>query len=1098
METNLKLVENKIDENIDPNAGVGEILAQKHNEVLKEVFKSSGKYVGFNFEATKNTSNIVLPGQLVFGDNAINQSNFFVLKVSNKDKFNLDVGVLLQVLSSSAFLSFKDYEGRATIFEFQSYTSEVDTNGNPYYGITLKSITSNSNYSYQNTDNLDCVLNFFYSKNEYGITDFKGWASPSTVPSEDGWYYADSTGVYTGFNDENVDLTNGITILISKSVQTVFKQIVYPSIQIENGIIEGSEKIAKSGDVYNSLKLKANLIIGKNKFNINDSDVVIGKYISIGGVLSSNTTYNTTGFIPVLPSTQYRLSYRHNIAYYDIDKNLILFEATDGNTQITSPANAYYLRCTVHTGSWVSFQVELGLIQTTFTPFKLEVNPDELDLSALALQSSLEAVKEDYLKKSKGANLINPLEVVDNFYLTVNGGLAANNSWKTTGFIPFKQTDIEIISNLFATNGAGGYNALFDEDKNFISSFQGNIATWVSGVAYVRFSGSNIPANYYANVGNVIVEEIYSELKNLVNEGAIINESVTNSKIKDLAITTNKLTDKSVTVEKADFFELGTNLFNIFDNDIAIDFYVASGSGNLSANTTYNATGFIPVLGDTDYIISYAHQRAWYDENKNYISGITSNGIVEMTSPANARFSRCTVLKAEWDLFQFNKGSVLLDYKPYGLFLKSKYIDASTIIETPFFPKLALPRKLHVLLNNENSIYHKAYLERYNPYKFAVEGNGTNWKHYERYIRLNADIAGDLTIKSYDAETLALKESRTLTVISGDPVTDNGAKTINVIGDSFSYNGAWYDKANSLCPNLIFVGIRKPYGSVLKGEGRGGWRVSTFMTNVKGSATDSFSPYLHPVAPYTYYGGTDFWKEVKAGSTAYGINGFQDIATSIGFDANGVKLNPQLNDVMWNNLNSRYEKYNGTVWELIDEATLNFSFNYSKYLDTWNLSMPDYVAIMLGTNDFRSSMPSDANLDAWKIQMDTIFASILQAGIDNSKTVRVALCLPTTETESANNTSLDNPIFQRANMWKARNFIINTFDVDEYSNQGLDIVDTGSALDGDYGFGMTNIKPFEDYPGSETELLSGNTPHPSTEGYWQLGVRFAGYIQSIR
>lgn len=250
METNLKLVENRIDENINPNAQVGEILAQKHNETLKEVFKSAGKYVGFNFEATKNSSNIVLPGQLVFGDNPINQTSFFVLKVSNKDKFNLDVGVLLQVLSSSAFLSFKDYEGRATIFEFQSYTSEVDTNGNTYYSITLKSITSNSNYSYQTTDNLDCVLNFFYSKNEYGTTDFKNYANPSTDPTEDGWYFADSNGTYVNFNNEVVDLSNGISILIVSGSQTIFKQIVIPSMSVEDEVVFNSEKLIKSKSVY--------------------------------------------------------------------------------------------------------------------------------------------------------------------------------------------------------------------------------------------------------------------------------------------------------------------------------------------------------------------------------------------------------------------------------------------------------------------------------------------------------------------------------------------------------------------------------------------------------------------------------------------------------------------------------------------------------------------------------------------------------------------------------------------------------------------------------------------------------------------------------
>ena len=97
MKTNLKIVENTIDESINPNAGVGEILAEKHN-VLKDVLKSSGKYVGFNFNVTKKTANVVLPSEIVFGSNAINEGSFFVLKISNKDKFNLDPGVVIQNL----------------------------------------------------------------------------------------------------------------------------------------------------------------------------------------------------------------------------------------------------------------------------------------------------------------------------------------------------------------------------------------------------------------------------------------------------------------------------------------------------------------------------------------------------------------------------------------------------------------------------------------------------------------------------------------------------------------------------------------------------------------------------------------------------------------------------------------------------------------------------------------------------------------------------------------------------------------------------------------------------------------------------------------
>ena len=48
------------------------------------------------------------------------------------------------------------------------------------------------------------------------------------------------------------------------------------------------------------------------------------------------------------------------------------------------------------------------------------------------------------------------------------------------------------------------------------------------------------------------------------------------------------------------------------------------------------------------------------------------------------------------------------------------------------------------------------------------------------------------------------------------------------------------------------------------------------------------------------------------------------------------------------------------------------------------------------------------------------------------------------------------------------------------------------------GFEMSEIKPFADFAGTQTETFGTNTPHPSNEGYKQFGMRLAAWIQSIR
>tara|TARA_R110002153_G_scaffold135572_1_gene285205 strand:+ start:4902 stop:8201 length:3300 start_codon:yes stop_codon:yes gene_type:complete len=938
-----------------------------------------------------------------------------------------------------------------------------------------------------------------YTKTEADALFSSGFVSAITpsspAPTQNGLYSCSAPGTYTNFGGQVVSLTNQVVSIAVGGTQNTFTQVVSAvgnTVAATLDAIQNSTALFSGRAIYRNIRYKANLLVGTNLFNINDSEIAIGSFVNSNGDLSPNATYNTTGYIPISPSTQHVMSYRHGIAYYDENKTFISFSASGGPNPTTSPAGAYYIRCTVLASTeWSEFQLQLGAVETPFEPYSLKVDPNELDLTELA-------TKEDYVKASRTSNLIDPRELIDGSFLSSTGVINSNSSYKLTGFIPFKQADVNIVSSLFTVSG-GAYSAFYDENKVFISSFQNSLATWASNVAYVRFSGNNAGPVFYANVGTVLTTDLYNELKDLVNNESIVDNSISTAKIQDNAVTSAKIINEAVSPTKTNFFEIGTNKFNINDSDIAIDYYVSYAYGNLVSNTSYNATGFIPILGDTQYIASYNHQRAWYDENKVYISGINSGVSGVMTSPTNAKFIRCTVSKAEWDYFQLNEGNTLLPYASYGLFIKPEYISGS---EDSFFPRLALPRKMHVLLNNENSVYHKNYIERWNPYQFAIDGSGTNWAYFERYFRLNNASAGNLTIKASNAVTLIEQSTNTLTTVSGDPATDNGTKILNVIGDSFTYNGAWYLKTDSLCPNLSFVGIRKSYStpgaSSIKAEGRGGWTVSKYMTDLTGSATDSHSPFLQPVDPYKYYGNTLFWEAVEAGTTGYGINGFTDTATAIGFDSNGFKSNPQANDVMYNGTSSIYQKYNGTSWETITEATLGFTFNYTKYLSTWNVSMPDYVPILLGTNDFRSSMPTDAFLASWKANFDTIFQSILAAGVANGKTVRVAMCTPTTQNESANNSTSVNPIFHTANVWKARNYIFETFDTDIYLNQGLDVVDTGSSLDGDFGFTMSEIKPFEDYTGTDRELYSSNTPHPSTEGYGQLGVRLAGYIQATR
>lgn len=123
------------------------------------------------------------------------------------------------------------------------------------------------------------------------------------------------------------------------------------------------------GDTFAKSLLKT----GKNLFNISDSGCEFGKYINFStGNLQSNVMYNTTYYIPVTADVTYSVSYKHTLAWYDVDKVFISASpSTDAGFTHTAPANAAFLRCGVlNTGlSWTYFCVEVGSTRTGFTPY---------------------------------------------------------------------------------------------------------------------------------------------------------------------------------------------------------------------------------------------------------------------------------------------------------------------------------------------------------------------------------------------------------------------------------------------------------------------------------------------------------------------------------------------------------------------------------------------------------------------------------------------------------------------------------------------------------------------------------------------------------
>ena len=557
---------------------------------------------------------------------------------------------------------------------------------------------------------------------------------------------------------------------------------------------------------------------------------------------------------------------------------------------------------------------------------------------------------------------------------------------------------------------------------------------------------------------------------------------------------------------------VGKNKFNINDSDIAIGYYVNQTNGNLTANASYNATGDIPVVAGTTYYLSYKHNIVWKDSNKNWIAGSESTDTSkQQTAPTGAAYLRCTVHVANWATFQVEIGTAQTSweaydshYEPENTKIAAANIVGLTAAITPAMGftktnRISMPSKQYFLENYENTIYHAAILERNIPSLFNVQlENGTfqNRRLHSRITNPVADSSVDANLYDIDFNVISAKN---FALVVGAQATDNGTLVINAIGDSFTYNSSYLKKTRLLCPSLTFTGMRIPYGdTTIKVEGRGGWKLSDYCADKIHATNTSFSPFLHLPDPYKYFGNTDFWKKVVNGDTTYEYNNFAATASAIGFSAStGLKTTPTVNDVMYNDTNARYEKWDGSAWVASGHSNSDFSINYGKYRNVWGITQPNIVTILLGLNDFMalSIAAVTAAFSTWKTQMESLITSI-HADSPNAK---IAILTPCSAVAGGNDfIDYNYPVAKyNASMWNARKLIIDNFD--NRDSEKIYIVDAGSAVDPVFGFLFnTAEKPFSDYSGTETIKLQNNNPHPSTEGYYQLGVRLAAFIQSIR
>ena len=406
-----------------------------------------------------------------------------------------------------------------------------------------------------------------------------------------------------------------------------------------------------------------------------------------------------------------------------------------------------------------------------------------------------------------------------------------------------------------------------------------------------------------------------------------------------------------------------------------------------------------------------------------------------------------------------------------------------------FVNDICLPSKLYLLSETQNDLFIEPFIKRWRPYHDIVRFSGTcpftnriprkaTISHPVHYSHIKVDLINT------DRFDFLKKDS--ITVFVGNKEEGNGEITLQILGDSY-VQGAFYQDAlliKNYVPGIKLIGLRdvKGYHGQYD-EGRGGWTLDTYFSIPKDPMVP-YHGYMQPTNNYRYWGSSEFWKnchkvinkELTGSEERYQCGRYETCAKRFNSQT-GYLITPQKNDLMYDNTRNCYRIYTGKKWEDIEIDETQWSFNYSKYLEMWDLEAPQYLAEMLGLNDYRDCLKADYT--QWNQRLEQMKASYLKA-VPNGKFL---VLIPCSTCGSLNNQRGDFTIRQNAAMWEFRKNLIDTFDQRE--DEGIYLIDVGITIDNEEGYNK-----------NKAGLQVGN-PHPYPN-YPTMGIPLAAFIQYQR
>lgn len=408
----------------------------------------------------------------------------------------------------------------------------------------------------------------------------------------------------------------------------------------------------------------------KKGINLADlSKIIPGHYINYtNGLIGDQLDHSVLGPYKVTPNLNYKVpsNYDQQFAFYDDAMNYISGLALPPSNKIISiPADAKYIKLTVPNNQINTFMFCKEFeYPTVYTPFIVELENAKLESEQINNFSSK-------IEGSLGIECVNILDkskVEVGYYFGYENGLKApapSSPAYCCGIYPIISNTEYRVTPLYTQ--AAFY------DSNMV---------YISGLSSVPTGTFTTPINATYIGLTIRVDDLDSYM--LCKSQDFPTKYIPHFKeLKGFKVTSEQILDLDETLSNY----LESEPLNIINTETVInDMYVAYINGMLGNNSDFVATDFLNVKPNTEYETSrnYNQQFAFYDENKNYISGqSTATPAYKFITPSNAKFIRLSIEKSK---------------------LSSVMVAESSIFPSTYVPhEMKIVRNL-ILENSENKI----------------------------------------------------------------------------------------------------------------------------------------------------------------------------------------------------------------------------------------------------------------------------------------------------------------------------------------------------------------------------------------------------------